>query len=469
MKYFSLFVCLTFGYVVNGQDAQVIDQVIGQVGSEIILLSDIENNVKQLKAQQQGQVPPNVECYVLENLLAQKLLVNQAHLDSVIVSDVEVEAQVQQRIDRILGMMGNDRNYFISYYSKTPEEMREDMYDSVKDLMLEERMRNEVIQNINITPTEVKEFFNSIPKDSLPYYDSEVEVSEIVINPAPNPASKKEARERLETILQRIEAGESFEELAGKLSDDPGSAQNGGNLGWAKRGQFVPEFEAAAYKLDPDEISPIIESPFGYHIIQLLERRGNRIRLRHILKKPEIVSSDHDIVKSKLDSIRNLIIIDSFTFEEAVLVFSDENTQSYNNGGRVINPQSGDTYFPLGEIDPDIYFAISSLEVGEITEPLEFLTPRGETSYRIVKLMSKSAPHQASLSLDYAKIQDLAKNNKTTDFLINWIESKIDATYITLDSSIYPSCDNIERWIKEDQKIHIAESQLTRSLYNRRS
>ena len=452
MKFFLLFMCLFTATLVQSQDEEIIDQVIGQVGSEIILLSDVENSIKQFKAQQQGNLPPNAECFVLENLLAQKLLVNQANLDSIIVSDVEVEAQVELRIDRILGMMGNDRDYFISYYNKTPEEMREEMFDGVKDMMLEERMRESVISNINITPTEVKQFFNSIPTDSLPYYDSEVEVSEIVINPVPNDSSKAWAKKRLEEIVARIEAGESFEELAGQYSDDPGSARQGGNLGWAKSGQYEPEFEAAAFKLEPNEISPVIESPFGYHVIQLLERRGDRRRLRHILKKPNIEPKDHDMVIQNLDSIRKQIAIDTLSFEQAVVRFSDENTQSFNNGGRIINPKSGDTYFPVGDLDPDIYFAIDTLEVGDITRPLEFLTPRGETSYRIVKLVSKSAPHQASLSKDYAKIQEIAKNSKTNEFLFNWLEKKVNETYITLDQSIYPACENVKRWVKEDSK-----------------
>ena len=453
MKSITLTFTLLFAFsILTSQEQQIVDQVIGQVGSEIILLSDVENSLKQFAAQQQGKLPPNAECFVLENIMVQKLLVNQAHLDSILVSDAEAEAQVDQRINRILGMMGNDRDYFISYYSKTPEEMREEMFDGVKDLLLEERMRAQIIENINITPTEVKNFFASIPVDSLPYYDSEVEVSEIVINPVANESSKKAAYEKLQKLKDRVAAGESFEELASKFSDDPGSGSQGGNLGWAKRGQFVPEFEAAAYKLEPDEITPIIETQYGYHIIQLLERRGNRIRLRHILVKPEVTDEDHQLVVQKLDSIRNLINIDSISFEESVLKFSDESSQSFNNGGRIINPQSGDSYFPVADLDTDIYFAIDTVEVNGITGPIEFLTPTREVGYKIVKLMSKSAPHQANLGQDYAKMQEMAKNSKKSEFLINWLETKVDDTFITLDQSIYPACDNVSVWVESDKK-----------------
>ena len=430
------------------QDAEIVDQVIGQVGSEIILLSDVENSLKQFAAQQQGNLPPDAECFVLENIMVQKLLVNQAQLDSILVTDAEVDQQVNARVDRILGLMGNDREYFISYYSKTPEEMREDMFDSVKDLLMEERMRSEIIANITITPTEVKNFFSSIPKDSLPYYDSEVEVSEIVIHPEANELSKQAAREKLGRILDRIKNGESFEELAEKFSDDPGSAAQGGNLGWAKRGQFVPEFEAAAYKLDIDEISPIIESQFGFHIIQLLERRGNRIRLRHVLVKPEVEESDNTRVIEILDSVRKLIEVDTITFDQGVLNYSNEDVQSFNNGGRILNPQTGDTYFPVADLDPDIYFSIDTMEVGDISPPLEYLTQTGEVGYRLIKLVSKTPPHQANLGQDYAKIQELAKNSKKSEHLINWLQTKVDDTFITLEESIYPGCENLQVWIR---------------------
>ena len=447
-KIYLFMVSLLMITVSTAQESEIVDQVIGQVGSEIILLSDVENSLKQFAAQQQGKLPPNAECFVLENIMVQKLLVNQAHLDSIIVTDPEVSQQVDARVDRILGLMGNDRDYFISYYSKTPEEMREDMFDSVKDLLLEERMRSEIIANITITPTEVKNFFASIPRDSLPYYDSEVEVSEIVIHPEANAASKQAAQDKLGRILERIQNGEAFEELAERFSDDPGSAAQGGNLGWAKRGQFVPEFEAAAYKLDLNEISPIIESQFGFHIIQLMERRGNRIRLRHILVKPEIVESDNIRVTNMLDSIKQLIEIDSLSFDAGVLTYSKEDVQSYNNGGRILNPQTGDTYFPVADLDPDIYFSIDTMEVGDLSPPLEYLTPTGDVGYRIIKLVSKTPPHQANLGQDYAKIQELAKNNKKNEYLINWLQTKVDDTFITLDESIYPNCENLQVWIK---------------------
>lgn len=453
MNKYILFIALIIAFMsVSAQEGEIIDQVIGQVGSEIILLSDVENSIKQFAAQQQGKLPPNAECFVLENIMVQKLLINQANLDSIIVTDPEVVSQVDARVERILGMMGNDRDYFVTYYNKTPEEMREEMFDGVKDLILEERMRGEIIANITITPTEVKNFYASIPVDSLPYYNSEVEVSEIVIHPEANIQSKENAKEKLQGLLDRINNGEDFEELAGKFSDDPGSGAQGGNLGWAKRGQFVPEFEAAAYKLDKEEISPIIETQFGFHIIQLMERRGNRIRLRHILVKPEIEQKDHDKIIRELDSIRNLIVSDSMNFDEAVLKFSNEDVQSYNNGGRILNPQSGDTYFPLDELDSDIYFSIDTMEVGDLSPPLEYLTPTREVGYRIVKLVSKSAPHQASLGQDYAKIQELAKNNKKSEFLINWLETKVEDTYISLDESIYPACENLQLWIKNEKE-----------------
>ncbi len=450
MRWLFLIGILYINTSLSGQsDSKIIDQVVAQVGDEIILLSDIENNLKQLKALQED-LPPDAKCYVLENLMVQKLLVNQAKLDSIVVTDSEVENNVTQRINQILAYMKNDRNAFVEFYGKSPEEVQEEMKEDMRSQLLGDRMKTTVLENITITPSEAKAFFNAINPDSLPFYSSEVEVSEIVVTPVANAASKDSSRQKLQSLVERINNGESFAELARRYSHDIASGADGGDLGWSQRGQFVPQFEAAAYKLEKGEISPIIETEFGYHVLQLNEKRGNLLNLRHILITPEIEEEDELKAKQLLDSVRNLILIDSLTFEEAVLEYSDENEQSYNNGGRLLNPATASSYFEVGDLDPDVYFTINSMKVGEISPPVDFVNQRNETKYRILRLESKTTPHQANFKQDFAKIQDLAKQSKQNEFLAEWIKEKITDTFFTIDD-LFQDCANIGDWqiIKE--------------------
>ncbi|MCB0602976.1 MAG: peptidylprolyl isomerase, partial [Saprospiraceae bacterium] len=432
------------------QDTAIVDQIIGQVGSEIILLSDVEGELKRLQAYQQ-ELPPDIRCVILENILIQRLMVNQAKLDSVEVSDDDVAQQIEARIANIMSYLRGDRDAFIQQYGKTPEEVHDDMEDDMRNMLLEEKMRGEVLNSINITPSEVKSYFESIPKDSLPFYSSEVEVSEVVIAPKANAESKARAYQELDSIRTLIEGGADFGTMAIKYSDDPGSGPQGGDLGWSTRGKFVPEFEAAAFNLNLNEISPVIETQFGYHIIQLLDRKGSRLLLRHILIIPKVEQSDVDATIAMLDSIKNLIEIDTMTFQEAVQKFSDKDEQSFNNGGRIINQVNGTTFFEVKDLDPDVYFAIADMEVGDISEPIEYLTPRQETKYRIVRLNSKTPPHRANLQQDYAKIQELAKNFKKNDYLSNWLDTKISETFVEIDP-MFQSCPGITKWLKQGDR-----------------
>lgn len=439
----SLLCFLFWPLFIFSQEERIIDEVVAQVGSEIILLSDIEGNLRQMQSYQKN-LPPDAYCFILENLLVQKLMVNQAKLDSVAVTDEEVETQMQARMDQIMSVLGGDREQFIAYYGKTPEELQEEVREDMRDMLLENKMKEQIVSKIAITPTEVIRFFNSIPKDSLPYYSAEVEVSEIVVKPVANEATKKATYKQLEDIRKRIVAGEDFAKLA-QLNSDDDSGKEGGNLGWAVRGQYVPEFEAVAFNLEINELSEIVETEFGYHLLQLLNRRGNRINARHILLIPEISDEDKLAAQSKLDSVRALILADSITFEEAVLKYSDSKEMSYNNGGRVFNFKTSNTYFEVKDLDPDIYFAIENLKVGDISTPQEYLGQRGDTRYRLLKLMSKTTPHQANLKQDYAKMQNLSKEAKRNDFLNTWIKGKIDDTYMVI-SQAYRTCPNLDVW-----------------------
>ncbi len=424
---------------------EIVDRVIAIAGGELVLLSDLEEQYSQLVAQSPGQVGEEVKCDVLGNILVGKLLLDQAKLDSVEVTDAEVEVQLNARIDQILQYMNGDVTQFENYYGASTQEVKERFREDLRNQLYIDRMRQQILSEVTVTPGEVIEYFNMIPKDSLPYFNAEVEVGELVIKPVANKEEKERTRQKLEDIRTKIVNGEAdFYEMAQKYSDD-GSGRLGGDLGWAKRGKYVPEFEAEAYKLDKDEISPVFESEFGFHIVQMLERRGNSIHVRHILLRPEIKDSDYELAKMKLDTVRNLILSDSLTFGQAVKKFGDEKVQSYSNNGRMTNPVTGTTFFEIGDLDPDVYFTIDTMEVNAVSQPFKVLNPGGEVVYKIVQLQSRTAPHKANLKQDYSKIQQAAIQSKQGLYINDWVEEKIKNTFIAVDRR-YENCPMISEW-----------------------
>lgn len=449
MRYIAIAIIL-LSSIAGMAQKQIIDKVIATVGSEYILLSEVEEQLALTQAQQ-GVLPPNARCLILDNLLGQNLLLNQAKLDSVVVTEEEVESQLDARIERILTLMNNDTQQFEAYYGQSVNEVKERFRDDLRNQLLTERMRNKIMSGITVTPSEVKAFFDQIPKDSLPYFNSEVEIGEIIIEPKVNEEQRAISIAQLEEIRRKIvEEGADFAEMASKFSDD-GSARIGGDLGWTKRGAFVQEFEAAAYNLEQGEVSEIVESQFGFHIIQLLNRRGNSIQTRHILIKPEITEADLAKAKAKLDSVRHLILSDSLTFSEAVKKFSDEDYQSYNNDGRMVNPHTGNTFFETGDLDPDIYFTIDTMSVGGISAPFEFQTPTGETAYRIIQLQSQTEPHRASLQQDYSRIRTAAIESKKNEYINDWLEEKITTTFIQVDP-LFADCPTVAKWLSGNMR-----------------
>jgi len=343
--------------------------------------------------------------------------------------------------------MGGDEELFQEYYGMTVNKMRGNLREDLEQQMLAERMQGSLLEEVNITPKEVKEFFNSIPTDSIPLLSAEVELSEIVIKPKVNEEERTKALKKILDIRKRIlEEGAEFASEAAVYSDDPGSAAQGGSLGFAERGTFVPEFEATAYGLKQEEISEPVETEFGFHIIQMMERRGNKINLRHILVKPEITSADNDLAIAELDSIRSKINAGTLTFEQGVKLYSDDKIPSHSNNGMLQNPQTGKTSFEASQLPYEVYFAIEDSEVGDITEPLEYATPTGDNYYRILKLRSRTDPHKASLEEDYAKIQLYAKEGKKNEYFSNWIEEKFKSTFISLEQG-YLECPDLENLI----------------------
>lgn len=448
MKYF-LGIVLTLGFSLNMQaqiEEVVLDKVVATVGDHIILLSQVEEQYRGLDVKSE-----DARCRILDQILVGKVLLVQAELDSVVVDDSEVDVQLDARIDQIMGMMDYDRTQFVAYYNKTPEEVKEDFREDLRNQLVTQRMQSTVMQGLSVTPTEVKVFYAQIPRDSLPYFNSEVEVGEIVIAPKPNDGELATAKSQLEGIRKRIADGkEDFAKLAKQYSMDPGSGRNGGELGWAKRGSYVTEFEAAAYKLKESEISPVIKTEYGFHIIQLLERRGNLVSLRHILIKPRITIQDRQLAMNELDSVRAMVTVDSFPFAFAVAAFSSDDVQSKTNAGLMINPATGTSTFEVADLEPDIYFAIDTMNVDDVSAPMFFRNPQnGEELCRIIMLRSQTEPHQANLKEDYSKIQAAAVNQKQAAYLSDWVDARVTEMYIQIAPEY--DCSVLDKWRKNSR------------------
>lgn len=443
-------ICSCLLQISNGVQSQILlDKIIATVGSENVLKSDVEAQINYLK-EQNPDLPADANCVILDQLMSNALMVHRAKVDSVLVSDIEVESQLDARIERILSMMGNDMEQFLNQYGKSPNEIKDEQREDLKNQLLGERMQGEVMQGATITPSEVIAFFNTIHPDSLPYFNSEVEIGEIVYKPVVNDTEIERARMKLENIRNEIvNEGGDFAKLALENSEDYGSGQKGGDLGYAARGSYVTEFEGTAYNLDINEVSEVIETEFGFHLLQLMDKRGNSLRIRHILIRPQISQIDFDNAETHMDSIKNIIITDTIPFSYAVKRFSDEKVQSYNNDGRIVNPKTGKAVFDIGDLDPDIYFTIDDMEIGDLSEPFQVTDGRGEAEYKIIKLLSRSEPHRASLKTDYARIQDAALQQKKAGYMENWMLTKIGSAYINIDLE-YEQCPSMMKWKKDN-------------------
>ena len=452
------FAILLFAFqFVNAQTQ--IDRVVAIVGQEVILVSDIEAQFKMFDASKKNEY---ARCVILDQLLSNALLLAEAEKDSVVVAETEIETQLDSRISEILRYMNNDPERFKLYYGMTPQEVKDEMRDDMRKQLIVQKMTGKVMQSIAVTPKEVREFFDRIPKDSLPYFNSEVELIELVVKPKVNSIEDQKAKEKAEDLRKQIvDLGADFAELARKHSDDKGSGAQGGDLGITSRGSFVPEFEAAAYQLDKMEVSEVVKSEFGYHIIQLLDRLGNNISTRHILVKPSITDEDVVLAKKSIDSIRTVIMIDSLTFDQAVQKFSEDDF-SKTRAGSMTNPQTGETFWELGQLDPEVYFAIDKLKLGEISNPIEFKSPYGEAIYKIVKIRNKTSPHIANMSDDYSRIQQAAIEEKKSKYIAEWVDKKISKNYIEvkinslgdysrflIDEKGNTQCTSLARWMKK--------------------
>lgn len=406
-----------------------IDGVVAIVGEKIVLQSAVESQLEQIKAQGYEQDEQILKCQILEELLYQKLLANKAQIDSLNVSDEEVNSAIDQRIAYFVGQIGSEQK-LEEYFGKSINALREDFKPVFKEQMMAQRMESRITSDVKITPEDVRKFYYSIPEDSLPLLPAEMQMSQIVIFPEVSKAEKQRLTEKLLGFKNRVDSGEDFSLLATLYSEDQGSATKGGELGFLSRGVLVPEFEATAFRLQDGEISDVIQTKFGFHLIQMISRRGEQINVRHILLKPSFSTITMNKAKAKLDSITNLIRLDSLSFEEAAYQFSQDDSK--NNGGLLINPQTGTSSFAIEEIEPSIYFALEKMEKNQISEPLVFTSIDQRKGYRILFLNERTVSHRANLKDDYDRIRLVAEQELKNKTSKEWVNNTISETYILI-------------------------------------
>jgi len=447
LKYYLVSLSLTLLIMVSlslmAQEEYVIDQVAAVVGKNIILESDIET--QYLSYRMQGGIhgtAAEMRCVILEDILYQKLMVSQAEVDSIEISSVQVEAELDRRLGMFINQFGSQEK-LEEYYNKTLIEIKQELYSIVKDQLITQQVQSSIIATVTVTPSEIRSFYRTLPIDSIPLIKTEYVIAEIVKNPPINVEEKIRVKEQLLELRKRILQGESFSTLAILYSQDPGSAKKGGELGFYGRGQLYPEFEGIAYKLNEGEISNVVETEAGYHIIQMIERKGDYINVRHILLTPKVSPTDLLEARNELDSIAQLIRADSISFEDAVIKFSDADNK--NSDGLIINPYTGSTSFEAEQLDAQVSFTIEKMEIGEISDPVPMKTEDQKDAYRLLLLKERTTPHRANMKEDYSRIQEWALQAKQRKIVDEWINDKARETYIRIIDE-YKSCEFTNQW-----------------------
>lgn len=426
-----------------------IDKVVAVVGDNIILRSEVEAQFQQMAAQNQGEeADPAMRCVIFDNLLLERLFLSQAVLDSITVAPEEVDAELDRRIKYFISVFGS-KEKLEEYYGKSIIELKDDFKTDIEKQLLSDKMKGKAFSGLKVSPAEVKDFFEKIPKDSVPYFNSELELGELIMMPKVSQAEKDAARKKIEGIRNDIAQGADFSVKAIQYSEDPGSYLDGGNLGMIERGELVPEFEAVAYKLKEGELSDVVETPFGFHLIMVDEKRGDKLKARHILVKPKITRYDLALVKERMDSIQHQLKVDSLSWRDAVRQYSDDE-QSKSIGGMMTNTKTGNSYFEKADIDGTLIFTIDRMKVGEYSDVLPHTvqdrTGEQKQGFRIIWLKSESKPHPASLDQDYTKIQAAAKAEKQQKALDDWMKLHRSKNYVRIDDSM-KGCPQVEKWI----------------------
>jgi peptidyl-prolyl cis-trans isomerase SurA len=424
----------------------VADKIIGKVGDRIILQSDIFNALDDIR-RQGGQLPPNPECILLESEFIKRALVIQAQKDSLPVSDEEIDAKLDNQIRGMIQQYGS-KEMVEQIAGKTIYQMKDDYKVPFKDKMLADAMRSKIVDNIKITPNEVREYFNQIPKDSLPYYESELEVGQITVYPKASRDIESYTAKQMNDIKRQIEVGgKRFDQMAKIYSEDPGSKDNGGQYNLNRNDKFWdPVFLSTAFKLKEGQISNVVKSKFGLHIIQLVSRFGDDAVVRHILMIPPVTEDEVTEAKAKLDSVRTLLTSNQISFGAAVSKYSDEEESKFTGGFK--QSRDGSTTITIDQLDKDIIPLLKDMKPGQYSQPQMFTNEQGKKGVRIVYLLTRTSPHIENMKDDYNRIATRALEEKKQATLEKWFGSHIGNYYIYLDPE-FQGCQQLEVWQKQ--------------------
>ena len=421
-----------------------VDGIIAVIGKEIIMQSDLEKHYIDYSSQfKTVEDPFETKCYILETLVFNKLMVNQADLDSIEVTDEEVDYRINTRMAYFLQQVGGDEKYIENYFHKSMSQIKKEMREMMYEQALIEQVQYKITGNITITPSEVKQFAANISADSMPMVPTTFQFGEIVKIPPVSEEEVEAVKTRLNGYRERVLRGEKFAMLARLYSDDPGSASKGGDLGFVERGTLYPEFEAAAFNLKTGEISHVIKTQAGYHIIQMIERKGESVHVAHILIQPK--PSTHEQVRAitYLDSIRSIVINEKLDINEAAKRFSEG--PSKDNGGLAVNPYTNSNSFDKQSLDETTFMTINKLIPGEYSECVPFVNEDGVMAYRLIYLKEKVAEHKANIVEDYDMIKNAALEEKKYNALQKWVVDKVKVTSIKLNEQ-YRDCDFVTKW-----------------------
>ena len=445
MKLITLLLALLISTISFAQD-KMVDQIVAIVGGNIILKSEVER--MHIEQQAQGvSSDGDMKCEILENFLIDKLLVAEAEQDSLIeVTPSEVNQRMDQQMQMYLSYMGSEKAVE-DYFKKTIVAIKSEMQEGIHNQLLSQQMRQKIVQDVSVTPSEVRYSNRSLKEDEIPTIPAQFEYAQITLQPTIELEEENRVKAQLRDIKNRIENGSSFAAMAVMYSEGP-SAKDGGVIGYLGRGELDPAYAAVAYNLKGDKVSNVVKSSFGYHIIQYVDKKGEKVSTRHILMKPKISIDAKEDAYTRLDSLGNLIRKNSISFEESAIRFSyDKNTR--NNGGIAINPNTMSSKFTVEELDPDVSKILTTMNINEVSEPFETIDAESQqTVYKIVRLLKKTSSHKADLQNDYQQLAEMYLEKKKEQILEEWISNRQSETYIRIDDT-YANCNfDFENWVK---------------------
>jgi peptidyl-prolyl cis-trans isomerase SurA len=445
---FLIGLVISVGGIFAQKEPILVDEVTAIIGKNAIYKSDIQMDIEQM-TQQGVKVDDEAYCYIIESKLFQSLLVHRADMDSIDVSDSEIDGEIDRRMNYMLRRLGGSEVEFQKFYGKTVLEFKKEIRATIANNLMARKVEGSITGAIKISPSEVKAYYSSIPKDSLPVIPESYKIAQLVVKAKPNAYEKERSKNQLEAVRKIIVNGGDFDLQARIHSEDPGSKDRGGDLGYLSRDQLVPEFSSVAFRLKEGEISEVVESPYGFHIIQMIKKKGKLIHARHILIMPKIYEVDLEIAKERVDSISK--VIDSGAdFNKLATDLSDDD-QSKINGGIVRNPQTGGEYFETEQLDRDLYLTVQQLEKGKASLPTIMTLPDNSKAYRILFLMDKLEFHVASIENDYDRIKSSGLEIKKQKEMKKWVAKHLGDTFIDLPEE-YKGCDRLSVWYDNETK-----------------